>query len=245
MIADTQKTPFANNKGVPPVNQTQAGNTSKDRIYKDIRRSIILGEYKPGQKLNLEDLAAAFQTSVTPVREALQMLTQEDYVTAKPHAGFFVTRVTLKELQDLLELRRILEIASIEKAAVRISDHELEQLTRVHSTDPDDEGDSYTTNIVENHRFHTGIARSSGNQQLAELLGQILDRLARFFVFTHSGDEIRRRHMKVIEALRTHDPDLARQVIIDEVDETREITLRHVIEEDGTAWYLGSHPDEE
>lgn len=227
------------------MNPSQAGSTSKDRIYQDIRRSIILGDYKPGQRLNLEDLAEAYSTSVTPVREALQMLTQEDYVTAKPHAGFFVTRVTLKELQDMLELRKILEIASIERAVSRISEREIEDLLHIHSNTPESAADSYTTNIVENRLFHTGIARASGNQELAELLGQVLDRLARFFVFTHSGEEIRRRHIKVIEALRSHDPDLARQVMIEEVDETREITLRHVIEEDGTAWYLGSNPARE
>lgn len=226
---------------VPP---SQTTNTSKDRIYRDIRRSIILGEFKPGERLNLEELASEYQTSITPVREALQMLTQEDYVTAKPHAGFFVTRVTLKELQDMLELRRILEVASVERAAVRITAEQLEELARVHGDQEEGEKDSYATNIIENRRFHCKIAEASGNQELAELLGDVLDKLARFLVFTHPSAEIRKRHMWVIEALRSADPDQARQAIIREVEETRDITLRHVIEEDGTAWYLGSQsPD--
>ena len=213
--------------------------TSADRICEELRRSIIVGHYEPGERLNLDELAVRHGTSVTPVREALQMLSQEGLVTTKPHAGFYVTRVTLKELRDMLELREILEVASVERAAVRITDEQIEELERVHTGYTGDDETSYERYITENRRFHYLIAQASGNQELAEALGRLHDRLARFFVFVHTGEEVEERHGRLIGALRTRDVEVARQVILDEVKETQEIALEHVIQKDGVAWYVG------
>ena len=220
--------------------QRQESDTSKGRIYQELRRSIILGQYQPGQKLNLEKLSERYQTSVTPVREALQMLAQEDLVTSRPHAGYYVTRVTLKELTDLLELRRILELAAVERAAEKITDAQLEELEQVHAREYEQQQGTYERSVIENRRFHYLIALASGNKELAETLGKVHDRLARFFVFVHSASGVEKRHQWLISALRAHDPELAKETMRREVDETREITLNQVIEEDGTAWYVGS-----
>jgi DNA-binding GntR family transcriptional regulator len=214
--------------------------TSADRIYKELRRSIIVGHHGPGERLNLERLAERYGTSVTPVREALQMLSQEGLVTPKLHSGFYVTRVTLKELRDMLELREILEVASVERAAVRITDEQIEELERVHEGYTGDDETSYERYITENRRFHILIAQASGNQELANALGRLHDRLARFYVFVHTGEQVEKRHKHLIEALRMREVEVARQMILDEVRETREITLDHVVQKDGAAWYVGT-----
>jgi DNA-binding GntR family transcriptional regulator len=226
------------------VNTPRSGDTSKDRIYGDLRSSIILAYLQPGARLNLEELAETYRSSVTPVREALQMLMQEGLVTSKPHAGFYVAQVTLKQLRDMLELREILEVAAVERAAGRITEEQLEELERVHAGYVGDDDMSRERYITENRRFHYLIARASGNQELAEVLRRLHDRLARFFVFVHTGEEMEKRHRSLIEALRTHEVAVARRTILDEVKETREITLEHVIQEDGTAWYVGARTDQ-
>jgi DNA-binding GntR family transcriptional regulator len=208
-----------------------------------LRRSIILGHLRPGARLNLEELAGKYRSSVTPVREALQMLTQEGLVTSKPHSGFYVAQVTLKQLHDMLELREILEVAAVERATGRITEGQLEELERVHAGYLGDDDMSRERYITENRRFHYLIAKASGNNELAETLRRLHDRLARFFVFVHTGEEMEKRHKRLIEALRIQDAAVARQTILDEVNETREITLEHVIQEDGVAWYVGARTD--
>jgi DNA-binding GntR family transcriptional regulator len=219
---------------------SKRGSTSADRIYEELRRSVIMGHRKPGERLNLERLAEQYGTSVTPVREALQMLSQDGLITPRPHAGFYVTQVTLKELRDMLDLREVLEVASVERAVVRITDEQIEELEHVHMGYTGDDETSYERYVAENRRFHYLIARASGNQELADALGRLHDRLARFFVFVHTGEEVEKRHRRLIEALRTREVEIARQVILDEVNETREITLEHVIQKDGAAWYVGT-----
>jgi DNA-binding GntR family transcriptional regulator len=225
--------------------RSKGGLTSADRIYADLRRAIILGHHGPGQRLDLEELADRYGTSVTPVREALQMLSQEKLVTTRPHAGFYVTQTTLKELRDMLELREILEVAAVERAAVRITDGQLAELESVHAGYTGDDETSYERYVTENRRFHYLIAQASGNEELADALGRLHDRLARFFVFVHTGEEVEERHNRLIEALRTRDPQLARRVILEEVNETQRITLEQVIQEGGAAWYVRIRPDQE
>jgi len=191
--------------------RSERDGTSADRIYEELRRSIIVGHYRSGQRLSLEKLAERYGTSVTPVREALQMLSQAGLVTNKPHAGFFITQVTLKQLRDLLELREILEVASVERAALQITDERLKELERVHAGYTGDDEVAYERYITENRRLHTLIAEASGNHELARMLGHLHDRLARFFVFVHTGDEMEQRHERLIEALRTRDVETARQ----------------------------------
>jgi DNA-binding GntR family transcriptional regulator len=222
---------------------SQTGDTSKNRIYKELRRSITLNELKSGERLRPDELANRYNTSVTPVREALQMLMQAGLVVNKPHSGFYVAHVTLKQLRDMLELREILEVAAVERAATRITNEQLKSLKNVHAGYVGDDDAAWERYISENRRFHYLIALASGNQELAEQLQHIHDRLARFFVFVHTGDEMEKRHKRLIEALGTRDVELAKRTILDEVSETHRITLEHVIQKDGTAWYVGAQID--
>ena len=81
--------------------------TSKSAIYIELRRSIIMGHRKPGERFDVEAVAQQYNASITPVRDALQMLSQEGLVNIKPRSGYFVARTTLKQLRDLLDMRRL------------------------------------------------------------------------------------------------------------------------------------------
>ena len=220
--------------------RSKPGDTSKSLIYKELRRSIGVGHRKPGERLDLEKLAQNYGTSITPVRDALQMLSQEGLVTIKPRSGYFVTHTTLKQLRDMLELREILEVASVERAATRITDEQLDQLEHVHAGYSGEDDASYDRYMDENRHFHCLIAEASGNHELAETLGRLHDRLIRFMVLCRVGETLERRHALVIEALRTHDVATARRVMLNEVNETRETILECVIQKEGAFWRLGN-----
>jgi DNA-binding GntR family transcriptional regulator len=220
---------------------SKGGTKVSERIYQDLRQSIILGRYRPGDRLNADALAEDYGVSNTPVREALQLLRQEDLVSIKPHSGYFVTQITLRQLRDLLQMREVLEVAAVELAAVRITEKELEELEQVHSGSGSEDEESYAEYIVENRRFHYLVALASGNRELAESLGRLHDRLNPYWVMVHRGDVMAQIHQRLIDALRKHDVALATQSILDEVRETREATLERVIREGGDHWTIGEH----
>lgn len=214
--------------------------TSKRRIYEALRREIITGRRRPGERLAVEALAEKFSTSVTPVRDALQMLSQEALVTIKPRSGYFVTRITLKALRDMLDLREILEVAAVERAAMRITDDEIEELKAVHEGYSGDDDESYARYTDENQRFHYLIACASGNRELSVAVGQIHDRLARFMVIRKGGQILQAAHGRVIERLAERDAAGAREVLQDEIRASGAAILERVMQEDAENWELGT-----
>ena len=215
-------------------------NTSKEKIFKEIRSDIINGRLSPGTRLAVEDLSNRYGTSVTPVRDALQMLGQEGLVTIKPRSGYFVTRITLKELRDMLDMREILELAAVERAARRIDPDQVAHLKALHSGYTGDDDASYTRYTDENRRFHHLLAEASGNRELADTLRRLHERLARFMVIRHAGKDLPDIHGKLIEKLTKHDVAGAKQVLEEELRETRRAILDRVMAEMSGNWEVGS-----
>jgi DNA-binding GntR family transcriptional regulator len=205
--------------------------TSKDKIYRQLRRSIIMGHRRPGERLDVEELAARFETSVTPVRDALQMLSQEELVMIRPRSGYFVATITVKQLRDMLDLRKILELAVIERAALRITPEQIDNLRTVHAGYTGDDDESYDRYTDENRRFHYCMALAAGNMELAEMIGHLHDRLARFMVLRHAGKSQEITHARIVDALEAHDIHLARRTLLEDIDSSQDAILDNVLDE--------------
>jgi DNA-binding GntR family transcriptional regulator len=209
----------------------------KDQIHTELRRSITNGYLKPGERLDIVKLAKHYDTSITPLRDALSLLSQEGLVTIKPREGYFVCQITIHQLMNLFEVREILEIASIQRAVGRISDEQIEQLTYDYTSYNDESYDRY---IDENRRFHCLIAKASGNEVLVDMLGRVHDQLARFMflAFRQTVKTQDKTHACIIEALRARDAEAVLKAIIDEIRATRDFVLARVMEEQGDSWQI-------
>ncbi|RCK73878.1 MAG: Transcriptional regulator, GntR family [Anaerolineae bacterium] len=212
--------------------------TTKLKIYKEIRRSIIMGHRQPGERLDVEEIARQYNTSITPIRDALQMLTQEGLVSIKPRSGYFVTRMTLKQLRDMMELRKILELAAIERAAMRITPAQIQELRSVHAGYTGDDDVSYDRYTDENRKFHVTIAIASGNLELAEMIGRLHDRLARFMVLRHAGQSQEFTHARIVDALEKHDPEAAKRALLDDIEVSHDEIIDEIIEEKADSWHV-------
>ncbi|RLB93123.1 MAG: hypothetical protein DRH26_04655 [Deltaproteobacteria bacterium] len=215
------------------------GDATKHTIYQRIRADIITGQKKPGERLSIDHLKNEFGTSVTPVRDALQMLSQEDLVTIKPRSGYYITLVSLKELTDMLDLRQILELAAVERAAEKISDEQIVHLEKVHAGFTTDEDANYFRYSEENTNFHFLVAEASGNHELARQIGHLHDRLARFMIIIRSGKIMGNVHGRLIERLKAHDPVGAKKTLQKELDELRTGIMDKIMQEEASSWHLG------
>ena len=213
--------------------------TSKNTIYIELRRSIIMRYLKPGERFDVEALAKQYDTSVTPVRDALQMLSQDGLVNIKPRSGYFVTRTTLKQLRDLLDLRHIIEIAAFERASVKITSTQIAELRTVDTGYSGDDDRSYDRYTDENRKFHYLLAKSSGNYELTQLIGRLHDRLAPFMVLRQGGRIQQATHNRIINALETHNVGDAREALLDDIERTHESILDKVLQEEAETWHVG------
>jgi GntR family transcriptional regulator, rspAB operon transcriptional repressor len=197
-----------------------------------------MGHCRPDERLNLDELTKTYDTTLSPLRDALHMLAQDGLVTIRPRSGYFVSRITLKELRDLLELREVLELAAVDRAAPRISEESLANLEHVHAGYTGDDDESYYRYIDENRHFHMLIAEAADNGELAEALGNLHDRLARFMVLRGAGEAQPQIHARLIEALSHHDAAAAHQAMLEETRATYQAILDRVMQEDGASWHL-------
>lgn len=213
---------------------------AKLTIYKSIRADIISGQRKPGERLSIERLKEKFGTSVTPVRDALQMLSQEELITIKPRSGYYVTLVTLKELNDMMDMRGILELAAVERAVKKITDAQIRALEEIHTGYTDDKVESFVRYTEENRKFHVMLAECSGNHELAQQMGHIHDRLARFMVMSNPGTEMIDFHTRLLERLKARDLAGALKAMQKELANGRMLIMERIMEEEASFWHLGA-----
>ncbi len=204
-----------------------------DQAYQLIRRDIIQCTLPPGLTVAQAQLVERYQLSVTPVREALKRLEQEGYVQSIPRFGYLITPITVQDIEDIYELRLMLEKPAVRLAAQRATDAQLDEL-QAHARfsyvykDPQ----SYQEFLQANVGFHTDLALLSGNRRLAENIGRLLDEMNRIFHLglevRDSAEEMKNEHMALSGALATRNTKLAEEIMEDQINRSKQRVLEMI-----------------
>ncbi|WP_345752958.1 GntR family transcriptional regulator [Microbacterium rhizophilus] len=150
-----------------------------DRLTDDLRARILTGALEPGSMVVEPRLADEFGVSKTPVREALGRLAGEGLVAVLPKKGYLVRPMALRDVEDVLTLRELLEPHAAAAAASRITRHELALLHGVIDTQRAHAGEEPLEAMRDARDFHRAIATASGNTRLAEAIAGPLDETSR------------------------------------------------------------------
>lgn len=155
--------------------------TATQRVYCAIRERIIHLELEPGALIVESALADEMGTGRTPVREALKMLACENLVVVVPQRGIYVAEITIRDLQEIAELRVEIEALAARLAARRITAEQLRHLrdlsARLATVAPDD-----AEGLMEiDRQLHVAIASAAGNQHLASVLIDLYDKACRIW----------------------------------------------------------------
>ena len=100
----------------------------KERTYGAVKRMILAGTLRPGEKLAERELSRRLKVSRTPLREALSRLVQEGLVENRPRRGHYVRAIDAKSVADLYDLREVLEKHAVRLAARRLTDADIAEL---------------------------------------------------------------------------------------------------------------------
>jgi DNA-binding GntR family transcriptional regulator len=150
---------------------------STERVYEQIKLMAMTYRFRPGERINEIELSARLNVSRTPLREALNRLVSEGFVTTLPNRGFFGRLLDVKEIYDLYEARVALERDMVRLACERASDaalRELEAFARARPTH--DDGKSLEA-LRHDEEFHIRIAQLSGNSEYVRILESITSRI--------------------------------------------------------------------
>ena len=192
-----------------------------EKAWEVIRDGILRGTYSPGEHLKEEELAAQAGVSRTPVREALRRLIREGLVEHAPNVGTRVIRWTEKELEDVFELRALLEGHAAARAAMEISSEQLAELRRLASEMESlaaQGGEDVHDPIAQRNRsFHRLILEVGGGPRLGDLLSTVVSIPVLLRTFRRYTDhELRRsmqHHRELIESIEAGDGVWARAVM--------------------------------
>jgi DNA-binding GntR family transcriptional regulator len=128
--------------------------TKKDQLVDELRRLIRSGEIERGSRIRQDDLAARFDTSITPVREALRQLEAEGLLVSEPHRGVRVASADLESIKGTYIIRRLVEPYVMQRATRRISRRDLEQVIALNERMRTTASEDVRAMGELNHEFH-------------------------------------------------------------------------------------------
>lgn len=143
---------------------------ASDSVYQNLRDCILSQAFHPGERLNVKELAAALNVSLTPVKEAINRLAIEGLVAINPRSGTYVTEISPAELAETFELRVALECLAVEKCAKGLTEDDLLELGRIIEklNAPVSNERERKVHEQNNYAFHNRIVALSGNQKLID-----------------------------------------------------------------------------
>lgn len=197
-----------------------------EAAYHKLRNLILTGELPPESALTENSIVEKLEIGKTPVREAMRRLVLEGLLEVTPRLGYTVTPVTREDIDNLFQLRAILEAAAAELALDRLDDAAIDRLGALSGVgyDPDDR-ESMIAYVSVNAEFHDIIAHGSGNRRLAEMIAQLMTESRRFIhmaiLSEEHGQLVRRQHEQIADAFRERDRDRLKELVRSHVEDGR------------------------
>lgn len=192
--------------------------TLRERFASEIRAAIIAGHMAPGEIYSAPVIAARYEVSVTPVREALLDLVKEGLLAPIRNKGFRVIEPSEKDLDEIAQVRDLLEPAAVAQVARTAT---VEQLTQLRELAAEiakyaKEG-SIEEYLQADRRFHLAVLEATGNSRLVEIVARLrgqarlfgLDRIAQSGQLETSS----RDHNLLLAAIESRDPAKAEEIM--------------------------------
>ncbi len=205
----------------------------RDVVFNTLRQAILTGELKPGERLMEIHLANKLGVSRTPIREAIRKLELEGLVTMIPRRGAEVAQITEKSMNDVLEVRRAMDVLCVELACERISEEELsglkaacdnfEQMVKTQDVKKIARAD------VE---LHDIILRATGNSRLIQLVNNLSEQMYRYryeYIKDFSQHErLVEEHRIIYESLVNKDRETASEAAKIHIDNQKKAIIHRI-----------------
>jgi DNA-binding GntR family transcriptional regulator len=199
------------------IDKIQNHKLLSQRVYTVLKAAIIKGDLEVGAKLTEAKMAAQLGVSKTPVREALRQLAEEEFVRITPNQGVVVSKISIEDIKDFLQLRMALEGFAANLAAKRISKKEIKELEKYNeqmykfATEKD-----LAAFAKENDKFHNLLLHASGNKRLTRTASNFTDIAYRFWLKSLNEPEKLKssleEHSNILTALKKKDPEQAERL---------------------------------
>lgn len=211
----------------------------REVVCESLRDAIRKGILKPGQRIMEIKLAEELGVSRTPVREAIRKLELEGYVVMMPRRGTYVADMSIRDINEIFEIRTALESLSNGLAAEHITEDELEHLQRLlvviggyikeYEDGPDREAamDKIVKTDIE---FHDLLYHAARNNRLVGIISNLCDQLTRFRTLSMSYpgrlEATLDEHREIVETIANGDGRAARKAAVHHMENSEKTLLK-------------------
>lgn len=207
----------------------------REVAYDRLKDAIRHADIPPGEPLSENKISKTMGISRTPVREALQMLSQEGLVEIRPGRGVIIAARSIRQIMDVLFIRLIIETELTRLAAENISPHQIETLwDSLHKMEEAVENEDHPGWSIADTAWHDVLSEACPNQLLGELVLQMRNRVHRYASIDHKL-RIRQlrngtaEHRLIVEAVASGDADAAAEAMRDHLESLRKNLFDNLI----------------
>lgn len=196
---------------------SEDGHSLSAQVFHTLREEILMGKYQKDEELKEKTIGEELGVSRTPVREALRQLELEGLVTIIPNRGAFVVGISKSDIQDIYEIRSLLEGLCAKWAAVNISEKQIQELEENNYLTDFHIAKGHYEQIVElDNRFHEILYEASDSKVLNHTLSDFhhyVERVRKVSLGSPKrASESNEEHRKIVEALKVHDTKQAQKL---------------------------------
>ena len=209
----------------------KTGGPIHDLVYLEIRHSLMVGTFAPGEKVSLRSLAQQVGTSLTPVRHAVNRLIAEGAFEVLPNRWVVIPLMTEEKFDEIVHWRLQLEASATSNAVKNFDPKLLKKLEKINKemiSSVTNTGDR-TTLLAKNYDFHFTIYRASGSQILLPMIESLWLQAGPFTFYSLSSPRElwdAKFHDAVIEAIRKGDSKAAVAAIRKDIRNTANFLKR-------------------
>lgn len=205
----------------------------RDVVFNTLRQAILTGEMKPGERLMEIHLANKLGVSRTPIREAIRKLELEGLVIMIPRRGAEVAQITWKNLKDVLEVRRALDVLAIELACERMTQDEIVSLYQACEKFKEATKTQDARIIAEaDVALHDIIVASSRNDRLVQLVNNLAEQMYRYrFEYIKDASQHERlvqEHNDMYQSILRKDKESAARAVKKHIDNQEQAIIKQL-----------------
>lgn len=196
-----------------------------ERVYRILRDWLITAELPPGEFLSEADLAERCGTSRTPVREACTRLMQDKWLSCIRRKGFLVTPISVRDIIDMYQYRKVLESFTAEKAAQTASAEQIAGLRDLVA--PENDATAELGEILRaNQSFHRRLGELAGNHRVMNQINLTLAYVTRLDTLCTQTVPGWIGHSDILRSIEAHQPGKARRAMEIHIDESRDKMIK-------------------
>lgn len=199
--------------------------------YNDVLQLISSGELAPGSRLDEQRIAENLGISRTPLREAITQLVSDGVIENRPYRGNFVRSFTAKQVYDLYEVRKVLEVTAVRLAIPHLSQPAVAKLRAILAevNQALDSGDLELYGLAD-REFHEAIAELTGNETLIATLNRLAGQIQLVRTMANRNATVvelaAAERPEILDAMERHDVDEAARLMEDHIDMVQQYIVR-------------------